>query len=311
MDKLLCVVGTTGSGKSALALELARKFRGEILAADSRVVYRGMDIGTAKILGQRIRTGEYADAVVADNVYHWLQDLVEPDEPFTVADWKRAALLVISKIIGRGHLPIMVGGTGLYIKALVDNLEPPAVPPLPELRRSLENRPLTELVAMLFNIDPEAQKTVDLRNPRRVIRAIEVARGIAPKVADRKKSVGPLFDTLQLAIGLPRAELYRRIDERVEEQVAAGLFEEVERLFKKYGPDLPALSAIGYREIVGGWTSAGRSNLLSRAAIIQRIKYDTHAYARRQLTWFRRDKRIRWIKNTEEAEATIEAWLGK
>jgi len=306
LPKIVAAVGPTGSGKTGLGLKIAYKFSGEVVCADSRAVYRHMDIGTAKVLGTPIRSGRYGGSTYFKGAHHWLQDLVEPDVQFTVADWKAAALEVIGKIEGRKHLPVVVGGTGLYVQALVDNLEPPAIAPNTALRATFEKKPLAELVATLKRYDPSVGDKIDLKNPRRVIRALEVfILSGEPMSAQRKR--GPkLYDVLQIGLDVTRTELYRKIDVRVGEMVKEGLFEEVKGLLKKYPPDLPAFSAIGYREVVAHF--AGR---LSKAETIERIKFDTHAYARRQLTWLRRDKRVHWVKEDEEASRLVREFLGK
>lgn len=306
LPKLLAIVGPTGSGKTALGWRLAYKFAGEILCADSRTVYRGMDIGTAKPVGTRATSGAYAGATQKHGVQHWLLDLVDPPAPFTVADWKRAALAVIPKIRERHHLPIVVGGTGLFVQALVENYEPPAVAPNPTLRATLEAKPLAELARMLKGYDPEAAGRIDLKNPRRVIRALEVFILSGQPVSAQRRKGPALFDTLELGIDLPRDELYAHLDRRVNEQVREGLFDEVARLVKKYGKESPAFSAIGYREVIAYFDKR-----MTKAETIEKIKTDTHSYARRQMTWLRRDKRVRWVKDAGEAEALVREWLRK
>lgn len=306
LPKIVAVVGPTGSGKTGLGLQLAYKFSGEVICADSRAVYRGMDIGTAKVLGTRVVNGRYTGSTYHKGAHHWLQDMVEPDVQFTVADWKAAAVEAIAKILGRGHLPVVVGGTGLYVQALVDNLEPPPIAPNTALRATFESKPLPELVSMLKKYDPEAERRIDLKNPRRVIRALEVFILSGEPMSALRRRGHKLYEVLQIGVDLPRAELYRKIDERVDEMVKEGLWEEVRGLLRKYPPDLPAFSAIGYREVI-----ANLAGKLTKAETIDRIKLDTHAYARRQLTWLRRDKRIRWIKEDGEAIDLVREFLRK
>lgn len=292
--KLLVVLGPTASGKTALGIRIAKKFGGEVISADSRQVYRGMDIGTAK------------SKHVVDGVRHHLIDVVDPDAAFSVAEWKRMAVAAAKDIIERGHIPIVVGGTGLYIQAIVDNVEPPNIAPNPTLRATLEKKSLSELVTMLKRYDPDAAKRIDIKNSRRVIRALEVAIMTGQPFHSQQKKGKPLFEALQIGIDVPRDELYRRIDERVDEQIKQGLVDEVRRLVDRYAPDIPSLTAIGYRQIV-----AHLQGKMTLAQAIERIKFDTHAYARRQMTWFRKDKRIQWISKPSEAERCVEVFLSK
>ncbi len=296
--KLVAVVGPTASGKTALAVRLALAFGGELVSADSRQVYRGMDIGTGKERDPLPGPGGVPTVL---GVPQHLIDIIDPDASFTVADWQERAFAAIAAIRERGRVPILVGGTGLYIRAVVDALEIPRVPPDAALRRRLERKTAAELLWELRDLDPERAETIDRRNKRRLIRALEVARA-AP--AGEGKA-WPRLRTLQLGIDLPREELYRRIDVRVDEQVARGLFAEVRRLVGRYGTGPPALSGIGYREIIAHLDGA-----LTEAEAVQRIKWDSHAYARRQLTWFRKDTRILWLRDPDEALPLVRTFLG-
>ena len=287
VQKLIVVLGPTASGKTALGLQLARAFKGEIISADSRQVYRGMDIGTAK----ERDTGA---------VRQHLVDILDPDEPFSVAEWKRLALRAAEDIIARGHLPIVVGGTGLYIQSLVDNLDIPSITANQTLRASLAEKSDAELLGLLRRLDPSMLRTIDARNRRRVIRALEVMILTGETWTGKRAHGKPFFDVLQIGIDLPRRELYARIDERVRRQIDSGLVDEVRHLLKKYPSMLPSLSAIGYREIV-----CSLSGEITLPEAIARIQFATHAYVRRQLTWFRKDKRIKWVKTPEEAENLI------
>lgn len=293
MQKLIVLLGPTASGKTALGIALAQRFGGEVVSADSRQVYIGMDIGTAKP-----RTTE--------GVLHHLFDVVDPAMPFSVVDWKRLALEAIGDISRRGRLPLVVGGTGLYIQSIVDNIEIPAVSPNQTLRMSLETKSDDDLIRLLRTLDPDHARRVDKKNRRRVIRALEVAILTGESFSSAQRTGPPLFDALQIGLDVPRAELYRNIDARVLHQIEEGLVDEVRRLLNEYDPALPSLSAIGYREI--GQYLCGE---LTLADAIRRIQFATHAYARRQMTWFRRDKRIHWIKTLVEAELLVADFLQK
>ena len=279
---LIGIVGPTASGKTELAMALARRMPVEILVADSRQVYRGMDIGTAT-----------PDAAARGAVPHHLIDLVAPDEPFTVADWVERARSLIPEIASRGRLSMLVGGTGLYVSALVDGHDYAAQGRSPELHahlaRRLETEGLQPLAVRLETRFPDAAARIDLRNPRRVIRALEraeVGDGAAEPISD------PYGGRVALVgIGRPRDVLYRRIDERAAWLFANGLLEEVRALLDAgYGTDLRPMSGHGYREAAAHL--AGEASLEEAIAITARR---TRQYAKRQLTWFRRDPRIMWI----------------
>ena len=276
---LIGIVGPTASGKTELALALAQRLPLEILAADSRQVYRGMDVGTAK-----------PDADARRAVPHHLLDLVAPDEPFTVAQWVERARLLIPVVAARGKLPMVVGGTGLYVSALVDGHDYASQPWSPEIRSRLADELATDglepLAERLRRADPTTH--VELRNPRRVLRALErLEGGGAAPVADP-------YDgrVVMLAIERPRELLYRRIDRRTEWMFSdGGLLDEVRRLLDAgYAAELRPMTGHGYREAIahlaGEWS-------LERA--IEVTARHTRQYAKRQLSWFRRDRRIVWL----------------
>jgi tRNA dimethylallyltransferase len=296
LPKLIVILGPTASGKTGLSLKLAKKFSGEVVNADSRQIYKGMDIGTGKVVDK-------------EGMRHYLLDVVNPDKEFTLADYKKKAVAVIKDILGRGKTPFLVGGTGLYIQAIVDNLEIPAVPPNKKLRMQFEKEikksgGLEKWYKKLLKLDPGAAKAVDKKNPRRVIRALEICLATGQPFSKFRKKGEPLFNVLQIGLSVSREKLYENIDRRVEQMVEDGLVSETKKLLKKYSPNLPSMSGIGYKEI--GDYLRGDYGL---PEAIQKIKYRTHAYARRQMTWFRRDKRIKWIKNYKEAEGKIVKWL--
>jgi tRNA dimethylallyltransferase len=281
---LLVIVGPTASGKSVLALEVAQRHGGEIVSADSRTVYRWMDIGTAKPTpAERAR------------VPHHLLDVVDPDEPYTLAQYQEQALGAIERIHGRGRLPMLVGGAGLYVSAVCDGLRLPNVAPDAEYRTDLEHRDWQSLQAELARVDPESARRIDPKNKRRVIRALEVhhATGV-PFSKWHAHRDEPPFKPVFVGLQLEREELYRRIDIRIDAWLEAGLLNEVRALLERgYSPSLPSMSGIGYRELAQ--VTEGRLGLDEAA---QQMKHATHAYARRQLTWFRRDARIRWLNAT-------------
>lgn len=274
------LVGATATGKSELAVAVAERIGAEILAADSRQVYRGLEIGTAKPPpGARRR------------VAHHLIDLVAPDEAFSVADWTRLARASIAEVAGRAALPLVVGGTGLYVASLLDGYDYGWAAPSPEIRRRLwarlELEGLDSIATSLVQLSPEVAAGTDLRNPRRVVRALErlEAGGLLPG--------GTPYAGRVVRIGLHRQPeiLDRRIGSRTRSMFDAGLIDETRALLAEgYDPARPALSGIGYAEVArhlaGGW---------SLGETIEAIVRRTRQYAKRQLTWFRRDPRIVWI----------------
>jgi tRNA dimethylallyltransferase len=296
---LLVVLGPTASGKSLLGIALAQRFQGEIVSADSRQVYRGLDIGTAKVTPD-----EQALAP------HHLLDVVDPREVYTVSQFQRDALAAIDAILACGHQPVLVGGSPHYIQVVVDHLDIPQVPPQPELRAQLEAQPLTELLAQLEELDPQSAATIDRSNPRRVIRALEVCLITSQPFSQQRRLLDPLYRSLLLGINWPREELYRRIDSRVDERMQQGMVQEVRNLLSQ-GVEHSRLEALGleYR-YVSRWL---RGEFASEAEMVQRLKYAIHDFTRRQLTWFRKDNRIIWINGgdtmLEEAVSVVEDFL--
>ena len=275
---LAVIVGPTASGKTDLALALAAQIPIEILVADSRQVYRGMDIGTAT-----------PDALARAAVAHHLLDLVAPDEPFSVADWIAAARPQIAEIARAGRLPLAVGGTGLYVSALIDGYDLASAPPSADLRRELERElaegGVTALAARLSRADPNAAASVDLRNSRRVVRALERQ---AKPAAPNRPWPGRLA---MIGIRRPPGVLAQRINARAERLFSDGLLDEVAALLAAgYSPDLAPMTGHGYREAAG--VLAGERTL---DEAIETTARRTRQYARRQRIWFQRDERINWI----------------
>ena len=274
---LLAVVGPTAVGKTRLSIELARELNGEIVSADSRQVYRFMDIGTAKPTpSERVA------------VPHHLIDVADPDADFSLGVYVDLARAAIAEIATRGRLPLLVGGTGQYLAALLQGWNVPRVEPQPELRAALEalarEQGAAELHARLAQVDPAAAAAIQPSNIRRVIRALEVYEVTGRPISELQVKDTPPFRIRTLWLTLPAPALYARIDQRVDAMVAAGLVEEVRGLLERgYGWNLPAMSGLGYREFQPFF--AGESTL---EQAIERLKFDTHAFARRQPNWFRR-----------------------
>ncbi|CAG0928099.1 tRNA dimethylallyltransferase [Thermoflexales bacterium] len=286
--RLICLVGPTGVGKTALAIELAEHLNGEIVSADSRQIYRGMDIGTGKPTPEQLSRAR-----------HHLIDRVDPDQAYTLAEYQADAYAAIDDIFARGRQPLLVGGTGLYVRAVTEGLQIPAVPPHTELRAQLEERRMREggdkLYEELQQVDPEAAAKIDPRNVRRTIRALEVYLATGQKFSAAGKSEPPPFAVRRLGLTLPRDELYRRVNARVDEMIARGWLDEVRVLAAQYDWRLPALSSLGYPQL--GAVLRGE---LTLTEAIREIKHHTHRFIRHQYAWFRlRDPRLEWFEASQ------------
>lgn len=296
---LIVVLGPTASGKSSLAIALAQRFNGEIVSADSRQVYRRLDIGTAKVTPQE-----------QELVPHHLLDVADVQDIYTVSQFQQQATAAIDDILARARLPFLAGGSPHYIQAVVDHLAIPAVPPQPELRARLEARPLADLLAQLEQLDPQAAASIDRNNLRRVIRALEVCLVSGQPFSAQRRTGDPLYRSLLLGLVWPRDLLYARIDARVDERMQQGMVQEVRDLLAA-GISHERLEALGleYRYI-SRWL---RGEFASESEMVQRLKYAIHDFTRRQLTWFRKDQRIIWIEGNkrELAEATVREFLGE
>jgi len=295
--KLIAICGSTASGKTSLALELARKFNGEIIAADSRTIYREMDIGTAKpSFKERLE------------IPHYLIDLIDPDEEFTVAQFKEKALIAISQVYQHFKNPFLVGGTGLYLSAVIDNLNIPPVPPDKDLRKKMEIEAneygLDFLWEKLIKIDPQAVDFVQRQNPRRVIRALEVCLKTKKPFSALRKKGDSLFETLKIGIKIDKKETDQRIDQRVDKMIEKGLIDEVKNLIEKYPLPSAVFHTIGYQEIISYFNKE-----CSLEQAIEIIKKNTKHYARRQVTWFKKEKNINWIKDFKQAENLTKNFL--
>ena len=294
MSSLVAIVGPTAIGKSSLALELGRTFGGEIINADSRQVYRYMDIGTAKpTLEERAL------------VPHHLIDVVNPDQDFSLALYQSKVRKIIDDIQKRRKPALLVGGSGLYVWAILEGWRIPAVPPDHVMRQELEARAQSEGVKALYEelkqLDPDAAERIDPRNVRRLIRAIEVSRQGKP--FSRLQGKEPFVNSLVIGLTTDRTDLYQRIDARVDSMMEKGLLTEVEGLITKgYGFDLPSMSGLGYKQI--GMFLQGEIDL---PTAIQQIKGNTHRFARHQYNWFRlQDERIHWFDIRKEIKQAVQ-----
>jgi tRNA dimethylallyltransferase len=294
---LIVILGPTASGKTEIAIELAERLDGEIVSADSRSFYRGMDIGTAKpTRSERAR------------VPHHLVDVADPDEIWSLAIFQRAARQAIAGIHSRQHLPFLVGGTGQYIRAVLEGWQVPESVPDLRLRAALE-RWAEEISAQglhdrLAILDPIAAGQIDFRNIRRTVRALEVILRTGKRFSTQRRRGGSSYRTLVFGLTRSRAELYERIDARIEAMFEAGLVSEVQVLLDKcYSPDLPTLSAIGYREVIDHLQGE-----ISLEEAVVRMKRNTRQFVRRQANWFKEDDpEISWFKVGLQTVGEIEA----
>jgi tRNA dimethylallyltransferase len=287
---LILLIGPTAAGKTELAIQLAERLNGEIVSADSRLFYRGMDIGTAKpTLAEQAR------------VPHHLIDVADPDENWSLAVFQRKATETIADIHRRGKLPFLVGGTGQYVRAVTEGWTPPEVKPderlRDELERMKEERGEDWLHARLHQLDPTAADKIDPRNVRRTIRALEVILTTGRPFSQQQGQSDSPYDLLTIGLKRPRTELYQRIDERIEAMFAAGFVDEVKRLLDQgYSSTLPTMSAIGYREciqVVKGQMSVEQAKVEMRRA--------TRVFVRRQANWFKEaDPSIHWFEAGQE-----------
>jgi len=286
--KLIIILGPTASGKSELAVKLAKKFNGEVVSADSRQVYRGMNIGTGKITKKEMQ-----------GIPHYLLNVASPKTIFTVTQYRKLALKAINKIFEKGKIPILCGGTGFYIQAMVDGIVIPEVKPDWRLRFSLDQLSVEELFKRLKKLDPKRAGTIEKKNKRRLIRALEIVLKTKKPVPVFKKTSLPYP---VLIIGISKKP---KISERVEQMFKLGLEKEVKNLVKKHGW-ITSLQAIGYQE----WQDYFKGKI-NKNEVKNSINLHTKQFAKRQMTWFKRDKRIKWIKNQKEAEKLVKNFLRK
>ncbi len=270
--KVIAIAGATASGKTTYSIELAKKIGGEIVSADSRLVYKGFEIAVAK-----------PSVEEREGIPHYLMDVVEPTEDYTVAKFYDDAKFAIEEIIKKGKTPIVVGGTGLYFRILLENYDLPRIAPNYELRDSLEKLNTEELHKMLFNLNHDAAEKIHFNNKVKIIRAIEIAKsGMEPTIKE------PEYDVEWIGMNVERQELYNRINARVDLMYEKGLVDETKKLLEKYGRIKNFIKTIGYQEIL-----AYLDNKISLDDALELIKQNTRRYAKRQLTWFRRNKLLK------------------
>jgi tRNA dimethylallyltransferase len=285
--KLIVILGPTASGKSDLAVSLAKKIKGEIISADSRQVYKGLNIGTGKINKKEMR-----------GVKHHILDVTNPNKRFTASDFVKLTNKTIVQIVGRGKLPIVCGGTGFYIDALLGDKQIPEVPPNPKLRKQLEKKSVKKLFEILKKLDPMRASNIDSQNPRRLVRAIEICKAIGKvprQVSNFKSQISNQFQIIKIGIKIPEIELKDRINKRIEKWLKMGLLREVKNLHKK-GLSWKRMGEIGLEyKIVANFLRGG----LRKEEMIKRMQTETYQYAKRQIRWFKKDKNIVWFTPSE------------
>ena len=293
MEKpIIVITGPTASGKTALSLEIAAKYNGEIICADSMTVYRGMDIGTDK-----------PTLVDTQNIPHHLVDIINPDEEFNVALFVKEVRKLVEDIHSRGKVPFIVGGSLMYIDAFVYNYDIPEVTPNTELREELEQKDNEELFAQLCELDPDCEWTVDRHNKRRIIRAIEICMTTGRPLAEQKSKRPLPTNVLYLAVDKDREVLYAQIDKRVDIMFEQGFVAEVRKLHEKYDHNT-AMQAAGYKQIMQYLDEE-----IDLETAIAKTKQVHRNFAKRQLTWLRRNTDVNWVKNAHEAERLISDFL--
>jgi len=306
LPKIIVILGPTASGKSDLAIAIAKKFNGEIISADSRQVYREMDIGTGKV--PRDKNTKYKilnTRYFYQGILHHLLNVASPKYRFTVAQYKKLALAAIKKIQYQNKIPILCGGTGFYIRAITDNLAIPEVKPDLKLRAQLEKKSTAELFSKLEQFDPVRAATIDSQNPRRLIRALEIVYKTNTTVPGLKPD--PQFDVLFIGVKKSPAQLKKLIHARLLKRIKQGLVREVENL-RKSGVSWKRLDDFGleYR-----WVAKFLQKKISREEMILRLQKDIEHYAKRQMTWFKKypGKKVHWVSNKNQAERLIKKRL--
>ena len=295
LPKILVILGPTASGKSDLAVKLAKKFSGEVISADSRQVYKGLDIGSGKITKKEML-----------GVPHYLLDVMSPKKIFSVAQYKKLADKVIKNILKRGKLPIICGGTGFYIDSVTQNIILPEVKPNNELRKKLEKMSLEKLQTKLTKFDPERAKKIDLKNKVRLIRAIEIATalGSVPKI-----KVNPEYETLYIGLNWQKDKLAERILKRLKKRMKEGMVEEVESLHKD-GLSWKRLESLGleYKNL-----ALYLQKKISEKELLKNIYVESIQYSNRQMTWFKRNKDIHWLEpeKSKASENLVRLFLKK
>ena len=298
--KVVVICGPTASGKTALSIELAKRINGEIISGDSMQIYKDMDIGTAKPTKEEMQ-----------GIRHYLIDFVEPSKRYSVAEFKKDAENAIEEILKKGKVPIIVGGTGLYIDSLIYGIEYQDIKIDEKYRKELEKRAevegLQKLYEEAYNIDSRAAEKISKNDKKRIIRILEIYKATGKtkteqEIESRKKE--SKYDYIVFAINMDRQKLYERINKRVDIMIEQGLIEEVENLLKKYNKFPTAMQGLGYKEVV-----EYLDGKVTKEEMIEKIKMETRRFAKRQITWFKKNKQIIWIDGLKDKEDNIQLIL--
>jgi tRNA dimethylallyltransferase len=313
--KIIVILGPTSSGKSEVAIRLAKKFDGEIISADSRQIYREMDIGTGKIasdffvLKSKVPLkSNKLNIFWSNGVAHYLIDIINPTANYNVVNFKKDAEVIIKDILKRGKLPIICGGTGFWIKAVVDKVNFPEVKPDWVLRNRLSNQPVETLFKKLKKLDPERTKTIDAKNKVRLIRAIEICKAIGkvPRIIEHK-TFNIKHDFLQIGIKKEKEKLYKDIRKRLQKRFGQGMIQEVEKLHSENKLSWKKIQSfgLGYHWI----PEYLKGNIKSKEELIEKVYLAEKDYAQRQLTWFKKDPRIVWLKNYTSMQNEVKKFI--
>jgi tRNA dimethylallyltransferase len=324
LNKIIVILGPTSSGKSDIAIKMAKKFNGEIISADSRQIFRGMDIGTGKILGKLVAVRPHFSLAarsvrykifLSHNIPHYMINIVSPRTDFNVAKFKKRVEKIIADILHRGKLPVICGGTGFWIKAIVDDVNFPEVKPDWKLRDKLEKYSAEKLFSMLNILDPARTKTIDGKNKVRLARAIEICKAIgkvpapyspAPtKGENKREGRNTKYSFLQIGIKLPKEKLYQNIEKRVFARFKQGMIEEVKKMHEQ-GLSWKKIQSFGLAYF---WIPLYLQNKISKEELTEKVVQAEKNYAKRQITWFRRDARIKWLENYKKIEKSAKAFL--
>lgn len=294
--KVVVICGPTASGKTSLSIELAKKIEGEIISCDSMQIYKDMNVGTAKVTKTEMQ-----------GIKHYLIDIISPEERYSVADYKKAAEKAIIEILEKGKTPIIVGGTGLYVDALIYGIEYPNIEFDEKYRKQLENRVETEGLETLYEeakkIDKQAVQKISSNDQKRILRILEIYHATGKnktqqEAESRKNEVK--YDYKVFAINMDREILYNRINKRVDIMMENGLIDEVKQIKKKYNKFPTAMQGLGYKEVV-----EYLENKISKDEMVEKIKQESRRYAKRQLTWFRKNKENIWLDGMTSIEENI------
>lgn len=298
--KAIVICGPTASGKTALSIELAKKIDGEIISCDSMQIYKDMDIGTAKPTKEEMQ-----------GIKHYLIDFVSPDKRYSVADFKQDAKNAMKEIIAKGKTPIIVGGTGLYVDSLIYEIDYPNIEFDENYRKQLEEKAEKEGLEKLYEeakkIDPQAIEKISVNDQKRILRILEIYHATGKNKTEQEKESrkNPVeYDYHVYAINWDREKLYERINKRVDIMIEQGLIEEVQKIYQKYATFPTAMQGLGYKEVV-----EYLENKCTKEEMIEKIKMETRRYAKRQLTWFRKNKQTIWLDGQEKIQNNIKIIL--